>query len=162
MAAAFEEIHWAKTNGFRAIKLHPRTDHFHIREAEPLFGEISHSGMVVILHTEHLDNCTPEHWIPFMSSCPKTFFILAHSGKDHWRNAISVAQQFKNVYLETTTQSFYRTGMILKGAGLRKVVFGSDTPYSHVEVELLKFELLLSRAKRQLVLYENAKRIFGL
>src|SRR3989338_2973170 len=162
LPAAFDEIRWAQANGFRAVKLHPRTDRFSIKKMEPLFGEISRSGMAVILHTSHEQNCSPRDWIRFIKRCPKTFFIFAHGGKDDWKDAISVANQFKTVFLETTTQSFYRTGMILKGVGTHNVVFGSDTPYSHVDVELMKFELLLSPQKRRLVLRENAKRILGL
>ncbi len=157
--ASFHEIDKAVHSGFRGVKLHPRSDQFNVELAEPLFSAINKNRLVVILHTDHEPKCHPSQWLPIFKAYPKTFFILAHSGKDIYREAIEIAKRCPNVYLDTSTLSYYRTGVILRKAGARKVIFASDVPYSHVGLEITKFKLLLPRAKQKLVFGENAKRI---
>ena len=159
--ASFREIERASRNGFRAVKLHPRSDHFGLSRAEPLFEEINRNRLAVVLHTGHEPQCHPAQWLRVFKRYPRTFFVLAHSGKDIYRTAIEIAKQFRNVYLDTSTLSFYRTGVILKTAGPEKVVFASDIPYSHVGLELMKFRFLLPLSKQAIVFGENAKRILG-
>ena len=160
--ASFHEIEHAAQAGFRAVKLHPRSDHFGARFAEPLFSAVDKNRLSVILHTGHEPRCHPSQWLHIFKAYPKTFFILAHSGKDVYREAIEIAKQLPNIYLDTSTLSYYRTGVILKKAGAKKVVFASDIPYSHVGLEIAKFKFLLPPVKRKLVFGENAKRILGM
>ncbi len=162
LASSFQEVESAAQAGFRAVKLHPRSDHFSPRRAEPLFLEKNKNRLSVILHTGHEPRCHPGQWLHIFKAYPKTFFILAHSGKDRYRDAIEIAKHNANVYLDTSTLSYYRTGVILKLAGERKVVFASDIPYSHVGLEIAKFKFLLPRAKQKFVFGENAKRILGM
>ena len=161
-AAAFQEIARARSSGFRAVKLHPRSDAFSMDTAKPLFPEISKNGFAVVLHTDHEIRCHPQEWTRIFKAYPKISFVLAHSGKDLFREAIEVANECPNVYLDTSTLSYYRTGMILKQAGAKKVVFASDIPYSHLGLEIKKFEFLIPRSKQKLVFGENAKRILKL
>jgi uncharacterized protein len=84
-----------------------------------------------MLHTDHEKDSAVKEWLPLMKKYTKTRFIIAHGGKDHWRDAIEAAKQLSNVYVDTSTISLFRSGMILKGEGIKKVVFGSDIPYSH-------------------------------
>ena len=160
--ASFNEIEYAAQADFRAVKLHPRSDHFSARLAEPLFSAVDKNRLSVILHTGHEPRCHPNQWLHIFKAYPKTFFILAHSGKDVYREAIEIAKQLPNVYLDTSTLSYYRTGVILKKAGARKVVFASDIPYSHVGLEIAKFKFLLPSEKQKFVFGENAKRILGM
>ncbi|OGW77451.1 MAG: hypothetical protein A3J52_01290 [Omnitrophica bacterium RIFCSPHIGHO2_02_FULL_49_9] len=159
--AAFNEIEFARKNGFRFAKFHPVSDRFTARQAAPLFPALDRAGLGAIIHTAHQECSTPATWIPILQKHPNMYFIFAHAGKDQYLETIEIAKQFKNVYLETSTLSFYRSGMVLKGAGPKKVVYASDTPYSHIEVEFTKLRLLLSPAQRRIVFSENAKRILG-
>ncbi|MBI4358545.1 MAG: amidohydrolase family protein [Candidatus Omnitrophica bacterium] len=159
LKAAFHEIEEAVRCGFRAVKLHPRSDRFNAHLARPLFDMIAVNDLCVILHTGHEPNCHPREWLHFFKIHPKTFFVLAHSGKDFFREAIEIAKRHRNVYLDTSTLSYYRTAFILKKAGAKKVVFASDIPYSHLGLEIKKFQYLLPRAKQNLVFSDNAERI---
>ena len=161
--AALREIGFARENGFRAVKLHPRSDCFNVDLAAPLFQSISESRLAVMLHTGHEPNCHPDDWLHIFKSYPKTYFILAHSGKDVYAEAIEIAKALANIYLDTSTLSYYRTSVVLKRAGARKVVFASDIPYSHLGLEIEKFKYLVpEERKRRLVFGENVKRILGM
>ena len=162
LKAAFCEIDRAVRVGFRVVKLHPRSDRFNAHLAKSLFKKIDENRLSVILHTGHEANCHPSQWLHIFKAYPKAFFVLAHSGKDRFREAIEIAKHTRNVYLDTSTLSYYRTGLILKKVGAKKVVFASDIPYSHLGLEIRKFEYLLPRAKQRLVFGDNAKRILGM
>jgi len=163
LGPAFLQIVFASEHSFRAVKLHPRADRFSPEQAAPLFVEVEREGLAVILHTGHEKDSWVRNWNFIFKRHPKINFILAHGGKDYYRDAIRIAKMRRNVYLETSTLSYYRTGMILKGVGPRKIVFGSDTPYSHIEMERRKLELLIPTARaRKLVFSDNAKRILDL
>lgn len=159
MKASLQEIERAVHNGFRAVKLHPRTDRFGVGRAAPLFETIQKHRLIVILHTDHEPRCHPKQWLHIFEAYPKTFFVLTHAGKDLYRDAIEVANRYRNVYLDTSTLSYHRTGVILRKVGVRKVLFASDVPYSHMGLEMAKFKFLLSRSKQKLVFSENARRI---
>ncbi|MBI1977366.1 MAG: amidohydrolase family protein [Candidatus Omnitrophica bacterium] len=157
--ASFEEIDHAVRLGFRAVKLHPRSDRFNAHLAKPLFEAIDQKRLAVVLHTGHEPNCHPSEWHHIFKAYPRTFFVLAHSGKDLFREAIEIAKELKNVYLDTSTLSYYRTGQILREVGAHKVVFASDIPYSHLGLEIKKFEYLLPSSKREPVFSGNARNI---
>ena len=160
--AAFREIARAVQNRFRAVKLHPRSDRFTVPLALPLFSEIEKNRLIVILHTDHEANCHPKEWLSIFKAYRKTFFILTHAGKDRYREAVEVANECPNVYLDTSTLSYYRTSVLLRKVGPEKIVFASDAPYSHLGVEKVKFELLLSKLKQKLVFSDNARKILEL
>lgn len=158
---AMKEFRHCLQRGARGVKLHPRSEKFSPREAEALIEEIEKERLPIILHTSHEPHCGPLAWKGIFKRHPRIPFILAHAGKDAYPEAIEVARQNRNVWLETTTLSYFRTGVILKRLGASRLVFGSDLPYSHPAIERLKFDLLLKASERRRVYSENARRILG-
>ena len=158
---AFKELRRCCSSGVRGVKLHPRSENFSPQHAETLIDEIENSRLPVILHTSHEPNCRPLEWERIFRRHAHIPFILAHAGKDAFEEAIAVACRNRHVWLETSTLSYWRTGMILRKLGARQIVFGSDLPYSHPGVERFKLELLLSLSDQRKVYLENPKRILG-
>lgn len=156
---ALRELVRCERTGCRGVKLHPRSEKFSPAESEALIDEIENLRLPVILHTSHEKNCSPRDWEKIFRRHKKIYFILAHAGKDAFREAIAVARLHRHVWLETSTQSYWRTSVILKELGPSRVVFGSDYPYSHPLVERLKLDLLLNASGRRRVYFENPKRI---
>lgn len=160
--AAIAELHRCLALGLRGVKLHPRAEQFYPSHARRLLAEVAKTCRLVILHTSHEMTCTPRAWEPLAREFPTITFIFAHAGKDHFREAIAVARRVRNVYLETSTLSVFRTRVILEELGARKLVFGSDAPYSHPELELRKLHLLTSRRERRVILSDNPVRLLQL
>ncbi len=161
--AALQELERSVKLGLRGVKLHPRAEAFSPNQAALLMPEIEKKKLPVILHTSHEPDCRPRDWAPLFLKYKKIFFILAHAGKDLYREAAMLASRFSNVYLDTATLSYYRTSFLFQNAGARKLVFASDAPYSHPALELLKWDLVLrkdSLARRQ-IFEENPKKILG-
>jgi len=147
--------------GARGVKLHPRSEEFSPLQAEALIREVENERLPVFLHTSHEKNCRPLSWEPVFRRHKRIPFVLFHAGKDAYEEALAVAGRHRHLWLETSTLSYFRTGVILRKLGASRVVFGSDLPYSHPAVERLKFELLLNGRDLEKVFSENSKRILG-
>lgn len=158
---ACRELKRCAKAGIRGIKLHPRSESFSPQEAEELIVEIERERLPILLHTSHEPNCRPTSWSKIFKRHSRIPFVLAHGAKDAFLEAVSAARENRNVWVETSTLSYWRTGAILKQLGASRVVFGSDLPYSHPAVELLKLNLLLSASERRKVYSENPRRILG-
>ncbi len=158
---AVAELHRSIHSGARGVKLHPRSEKFSSQEAEPLINEVEAEGLPVFLHTSHEKNCGPREWEKIFKRHRRTSFVLFHGGKDSYEKTITVAARNRNVWVETSTLSYWRSGLILRRLGASKVVFGSDLPYSHPAVERLKLDFLLNRSERKIVYSDNPKRILG-
>lgn len=158
---ALAEFRRCQKSGARGVKLHPRSENFSPEEAEDLVSEIEKARLPILLHTSHELHCRPLEWEKIFKRHSKIPFVLAHGGKDAFEEAIAVAKRLPNVWIETSTLSYWRTQVVLRKVGSSRVVFGSDLPYSHPAIERLKFDLLLSPSQRKEVYLTNAQKILG-
>ncbi|MBN1689127.1 MAG: amidohydrolase [Candidatus Omnitrophica bacterium] len=158
-----EELQRTMRLGFRGVKLHPRSESFYPHHAEDLFHAIEKARLPVVIHTAHEHHSHPILWEGIFLRHRKISFILAHAGKDAYRDAAAIALKYPNVYLDSATVSFRRTQYLIQKVGPGKLVFASDSPYSHPAVESLKYELLLkgNPAAMKKIFEENPKKILG-
>ena len=121
------------------------------------------SDFPIVIHTAHDEHSQPRVWKPVITHYPKINFILAHGGKDRYRQCNELAMKYPNVYIDTSTLSYNRTRYSYANAGPEKILFASDYPYSHPGIELKKMQLLIKNKKDlDLILYKNAVRLLGL
>jgi len=117
----------------------------------------------VLIHTAHDEHSQPRIWEPVIKRYPNINFILAHGGKDHYRKCTELAIKYPNIYIDTSTLSYNRTRYTYENAGPEKILFASDYPYSHPEIELRKIQLLVkNKEDLELILCKNAVRLLGL
>src|SRR5262245_5933472 len=102
----------------------------------------------------------------FAPQYPDVNFIIPHLGSfaDDWRAQQQVVDQlvrYPNVYADTSgVRRFDYIEQAIKRAGARKVLFGSDGPWLHPEVELYKIRVLrLPIEEEKLILGGNALRL---
>ena len=98
---------------------------------------------------------------------PNTKFILAHMNFHYPEIAIRLAEQYKNVYLETSWQPGSIICRAVNRVGENKVLLGSDWPLlsANIPVSIKRIEDCvkngtLSRYQADRILGENAKDIF--
>ena len=157
---AIKEIERCYKLGLKGIKLHPHSEDFFLKDCEKVFEVADHYKLPVILHTEHHQIRHPRHWENVFKKHSENYFILAHAGKDMYTHAGEMARELKNVYLDTSTLSFNRTKNCIEMAGVDKIVFASDYPYSHPLLEKKKIELIVQdELSRKKIFCDNAKRI---
>lgn len=102
----------------------------------------------------------------FASQYPRINFIIPHLGSfaDDWRAHERVIEQlvrYPNVYADTSgVRRFDYLVQALRRAGPSKMLFGSDGPWLHPELELKKIRLLgLPAADERAVLGGNLLRL---
>jgi predicted TIM-barrel fold metal-dependent hydrolase len=92
---------------------------------------------------------------------PEGTFIMGHMAySDFWYEVSASALAVNNLYLETShhVPGFVRT--VAERVGLDKILFGSDSPYGSMEVELDKIGFVFpSEADRTRILSANILRI---
>ena len=96
---------------------------------------------------------------------PRMKIIMGHMGGTEWMSAIHAAQKADNLYLDTCASYADRDkiGTAVKILGAERVLFGSGmtegTPFLQKGAVL---DAQISDREREMVLYENARRLFGI
>lgn len=164
--------------------IHPRRD---ARQVDELVGEAVRLGLRGL--KVHGSQATPtravcraaqRHGLPvlvdvigrpwiaemFASRFPQVDFVIAHLGSfaDDWRAHRAVIDQLvrlPNVYSDTSgVRRFDYLVEAIKRAGPHKLLFGSDGPWLHPELELEKIRLLrLDPGSEALITGGNAMRL---
>jgi len=160
---AVEEFRRCLERGVKGLKL-KALDNFKPEQASIVIDLIKdRTKFPIIIHTSHTKESQPKIWEPLFKMYPNNSFILAHGGKDCYKECAYILSEYPNVYTDTTTLSYNRTRHIYETVGAEKILFASDYPYSHPAVELKKFEVLISD-KRELtkILYQNAMKLLDI
>src|SRR4051812_20238813 len=122
-------------HGFRVMKLHP-TIHgylpFKIRDRlDPLVGEARRLGIPVMIHQGDPPFAHPSQVATLIEDHPQVPFILAHFATQRLvmaDEAIYVARNNPNVYLETGWGALPRIKEGLAALGPERLTFGTDCP----------------------------------
>jgi len=142
--SAVREIKERAERGFRGIKLHPTIHGYHLSDpglVDPIFDAVREAGMVVISHgASDLYNAPPE-FARIAMRFPEVPLMMAHSGT-FWSHdqAIEVAREVPNVYLETARVPMFEVTHSVRELGPEKVVWGTDSPFVDYEFEYDKME----------------------
>ncbi|NMB10818.1 MAG: amidohydrolase family protein, partial [Firmicutes bacterium] len=127
--------------GFRGLKLSPISHQFSfaskmVAELVRICGE---HGLPVYSHVLYNPGASTERYVSLARQFPGTNFILGHMGFGPAdQEALQAAVELDNFFLETSTGSFLHIKAAVEKAGVSKVIFGSEFPLSHPEVELTK------------------------
>jgi predicted TIM-barrel fold metal-dependent hydrolase len=152
---------------FLGVKLHPLLDGYHPNDpsVHPLMDMLVEHDLPTLVHSGHPIFTLPWSIEELAVSCPRTKIILGHMGHGniiYINAAIDVALRRPNVYLETSGMPMHsKIREAVERVGAERVLYGSDAPFHHPRVELLKVELSgLSRALQERVVSTNARRLF--
>jgi predicted TIM-barrel fold metal-dependent hydrolase len=146
--------------GFRGIKVHGH-DAFPTREVCAAAREFGVPILVDVFgRAEVVDMLAPEY--------PDVTLIVPHLGSfaDDWKvyqRVIDQLVRYPNVYADTSgVRQFDYLVQAVRRAGPGKLIFGSDGPWLHPEVELHKIRLLgLSVTDEAAVLGNNIAGLIG-
>ncbi|MBF0254385.1 MAG: amidohydrolase family protein [Candidatus Omnitrophica bacterium] len=159
--AAADEVRRCRDAGAAGVFLQPQADTFYIENCLDIFKIADVGGFPVMLHTDHRPNAHPQYWEGVFEKFHRVRFLLAHGGKDHYMEAADIARRLDNVFLDTAAMPLERTRQAVEAAGIGKVLFCSDAPYSHAALEKLKYELLApGEAGLRGIFEENSRRFF--
>ena len=128
-------------------------------------ARIAELGLPLLAHTG------PQASAAVSQQLPDLKLIMAHMGntlnpaRGDWPWAIKVAQEFPNIYLETSGSSpdFGYIDAAVEAIGPDRVLFGTDFPVFDLHIEKAKVTgSEISVAAKRKLLGENAARLFGI
>jgi len=155
---------------FLGVKLHPNYSGQALdsSESQELIKEFYPYGKPLLVHT------WGESGVNAVTQVAKAFpslqIIMAHMGGDGlegrgWRAAIKAAKNLPNTYLEVcgSVQDRDRIREAVDAVGAERILFGSDmTLINPVYIIGVIEDADIPREAKELILYENAKRLFNL
>jgi uncharacterized protein len=152
---------------FLGIKLHPLIDGYHPNDASvhPLMELAGDRGLPVLIHSGHPIFTLPWSIEELAVNFPAVKVVLAHMGHGNvvYINAsIDIAERNPNVYLETSGMPMHtKIREAVERVGVERVMYGSDVPFHHPAVEILKVRVSgLEPEPVERVLGANARRLF--
>ena len=159
--------------GLKGIKYHPLIEHFEADDRAlvyPLMELAEHYKLVVLFHCGMGDAASPDRIAQVARDFPRVNVIAGHSGLiEGLRRVVEHAKQLPNLYMDSSGVGWipYFCESIA-WAGPDRVLYGSDTPFNHMKMELDKIvvyanaHLQLSVDDLRLVLGGNLKRLLGM
>ncbi|MBT3407029.1 amidohydrolase family protein [Candidatus Woesearchaeota archaeon] len=162
-----KELEKLLDNPFKGVKLHPRAEKFNPldQKFDWIFKEIQKHNIPILFHCKsyHFDpDSHPEKILKLAKRHPKQIFILGHFAGVNKELFKEYVKQ-KNIYVETSidvTPNAYRE-VVLK-YGFKRLLFGTDFPYSFGEIELMKLKFAnLGKEMEERILYKNAENLLN-
>lgn len=156
--------------GLRGIKIHPLIEHCEAddpKQVYPLMEMAEHHGLVVLFHCGMGDAASPDRVAHVARDFPRANFIAGHSGLiEGIRRVVEHAKELPNLHMDSSGVGWipYFCESIA-WAGPDRVLYGSDTPFNHMKMELDKIvvyanaHLQLSVEDLRLVMSGNLKRL---
>ena len=165
--------------GARGIKLHPGSQWFYPddRRLWPIYGAARERGLPIVFHSGRFVSpqqyARPKHFADVLQAFPGLTVVMAHLGLGWTDEALELAATYPDLMFDcsaiisqvepTGEMTPERLTGIIRQAGVERVMFGSDFPwFDPAEAVERALELGMSQAEKQLLLAENAVRIFRL
>lgn len=149
--AAQDELERCFKAGYRGVKLHPTINGFSLSSkalCNPLFEIAQAYNGVVIVHGGSDMYNHPLEFARMAARFPKVPLIMAHSGFFWlWEEAIEVAQENDNLYLDTSRVPLFETRKVITTLGGGKVMWGTDGPFADYAWEFDKVRKACSNEK---------------
>lgn len=121
-------------------------------------------GVAVMIHTGlGIPDSDPAKIFRIAKDFPGLKLIMAHAGMNFYtQQAIDIAMEFENVYLEPSGAGINATKAIIDAVGVNKVMFSTDTVLQ-TPAELYKYRTLIEdQVDLDRVLSGTAEEAFGL
>lgn len=182
-----DELSRIAARGLKGIKIHPVYQNTDLDDIKYLriFDRAAELGLAVVTHSGDdigfpgAVYCTPEMANNVLRSVPKLKLVLAHMGG--WRNweRAFVNADAENVYIDTSftlgkltpSDGHYKTDelqmltdgdfiKLVRAFGSKKVLFGTDSPWSDQKPYLEHFlSLPLTKEEKDDILSRNAEKL---
>jgi len=141
------------------IKLHPRMHEYSLAEyGEKVFSFAEKRSAIVQIHPDWAAD-----YVAFADKFPNITIILAHLGGVHHIDAIKAAKH-RNIYADTSGKASLKNMLIeyaVSQVGSERILFGTDTYAAGAQRGRIAYALI-SQQDKENILYNNAKKLFGL
>jgi predicted TIM-barrel fold metal-dependent hydrolase len=155
--------------GFSGLKLHPLFDAYTANDAvvHPLMDVAKAKNLPVFIHCGHPPFSLPWSIAQLAEAYPDVRIVMVHMGHGHGvyiQASIDMAVKHDNLWLETSGQPMhFKIAEAYRRVGRDRVFWGSDAPFHHYAVEILRTEVSgLAEHQIEDVFYNNIKVFMGI
>jgi predicted TIM-barrel fold metal-dependent hydrolase len=171
--AAGEQLRALHRAGIRGVKLHPTMQRFHPDdpEAMALYEVCRELAIPVFFHAGRAgiepgfmqDYATLDHYVAPAEEFPDVDFVFGHAGARDVADALPVARDHPNVWMDVQGQGVTDLRRLLSELGPERLVFGTDWPWYPIAVSLAKLLIATDGDShaRDLVFSGNARRLLA-
>ena len=158
--------HYIEDCGFLGVKLNTvgHAVHPHSNDARTVYELASKLGIPVNIHTGiGVPYSLPSLCLEAAQNYPEVKFVLAHSGSTIFsEEALAIAKQCANIYLETSWCSLEDSEAMVRQLGSDRVMMGSDS-IKNLPYEVCKYKLMdLTQQQRENVCFKTASAVFAI
>ena len=167
-----EDIDEIVSLGLRGIKLHHDVQRFKLDDYRCLkiYEQAEERGLPMLLHTGdyRYDYSNTNRLKPILETYDRLTVIGAHfGGWSRWQDAARELAPYPNFYADCCSSLYAMSPEtardIVRTYGADRVLFGTDYPMWAPSEELERFSRIgLTEEERELVLWKNANKLFGL
>jgi predicted TIM-barrel fold metal-dependent hydrolase len=154
--------------GFVGLKLHPLFNAYVADDAvvHPLIEVARARALPVFIHSGHAPFSLPWSIGQLASQFPDVRMVMVHMGHGHGvyiQAAIEVAVKHENIWLENSGMPMHtKIKEAYERVGKERLFWGSDIPFHHYAVEILRTEVSgLAEGQLEDVFYNNINKFMG-
>jgi len=163
---ALSELQFCQDRGAIGLYLHPSRQGFLPTDeiVEPLIQFASEKNWPIVFHTGTYIHSDVLAVAELARRHPNLHFICDTAGVTDMRFELpGLMADHRNIFLCASLIWGKAIGNAVKAVGASRILFGSGQPRDNLHAALRRIERLeLSDADRQMILHDNAKRIFAL
>lgn len=157
--------------GLKGVKLHPDIQKFKIDDYRCLhIYDLCEGRLPILMHTgdNRYDYSNPNRLLPILEIYRGLTIIGAHfGGFSVWHEAAEKLHGIPNLFVDCSSTMFALSDVevmdLIHTYGADRVLFGTDYPMWSPVDEMVHFNRLpLTETERQMILHENAERVFGI
>ena len=165
---AVAELETLIADGLQGLKLHPLFNAYTADDAvvDPLMEVARQKNLPVFIHSGHPPFSLPWSIGQLAERWPDVRIVMVHMGHGHGvylQAAIETAKKYGNIWLENSGMPMHtKIKEAYEKVGPDRVFWGSDAPFHHYAVEILRTEVSgLNEKALANVFYTNIKKFMG-
>ncbi len=129
-----EEFERRVSQGFRGVKLHPRSQKFRIdfSEAKKIYELAEMEGLPMLMHVGFGLEDNTDKLLSIIKEYPDLKIILGHSAFVDIVNVLDSVFKNKNVFFDTSVVKLYDLFFLMERMNPKRILYGSDIPYGEI------------------------------
>lgn len=133
-----EEFNLRLGQGFKGIKLHPRSQNFKLTSSKVMgiYEEAEKNNIAILVHTGFGLEEVAEELVEITKKFSNLKIIIGHAGFVDLDNVIKKLGKKENIIFDTSTLKIFDLFDLLKKVDYQKIAFGSDIPYYDIDLAL--------------------------
>lgn len=158
--------------GMAAAKAHPFWHGYSLSRLDGAAAFLSQKGVPLLIHLSKEPPSPGGGFLGFVKRHPRLKVIFAHAGLPFMHEVCEACKKMENVFVDISSPAYVdpkTAKTALDMAGPKKLIFGTDGPYFHVQQDRFVYkkhmEMMemagLSKEEKQMIMETNIRELIG-